>query len=71
MPGDPGPNFFDIFIDDFFMIEGGPTGALSFNVVKIVEPIISPRNPSSGAAGGAVAFRDLFIGSPADSKGLV
>lgn len=55
--GDPGPNYFGIFIDDFFMIEGGPTGALPIEYVEIVEPVLGAPTAGGGVAGGAIAFR--------------
>ncbi|MFQ5425355.1 MAG: hypothetical protein ACE5F9_15425, partial [Phycisphaerae bacterium] len=39
--GPAGPIFFDVFVDDFFTIDGGATGGLPVNAVRVTEPLLS------------------------------
>jgi len=45
--GEPGEGggFFSIFVDDFFMAEGDPSGELPVRVVPIVEPVLPDDSP--------------------------
>ena len=52
--GADGPSFFDIFIDDFFAVEGNPYGQLQINVVPISEPALGTEDFGGD---GTVAYR--------------
>lgn len=61
-PGADGPEFFDIFIDDFFTVEGAPEGDLRvvpLSPVSIHEPALGVvRDPYTGTTWtGIVAYR--------------
>ncbi len=55
-PGADGPEFFDIFIDDFFTTDGAPWGNLPVVAVSIEEPALGVRDPYTGTT-GIVAYR--------------
>jgi len=52
--GNPGPEFFSIFIDDFFTNDS--LTHLELNLASINEPALGPRNAASGIL-PAIAFR--------------
>lgn len=54
-PGADGPEFFDIFIDDFFIAEGTLSGSLVLDVVEIDEPRLGVDTGSGES--GAIAYR--------------
>jgi hypothetical protein len=61
--GADGPEYFDIFIDDFFTVVGGPHGELPIQIVSIEEPLLGVRSQftgTSGIAGYRVAIPDRY-----------
>lgn len=56
LPGEPGPEFFDQFVDDFFTYEDHQPGRLPVNLVEIVEPALGYPEGQQGDA-GAIAYR--------------
>ncbi len=53
--GEPGPTYFDVFIDDFFR-DARPLGSLQVQLVSIREPSFGPPDEATGDT-GAAAYR--------------
>jgi len=54
--GQPGPEFFDVFVDDFFGDPDVPDAELPVVLVPIVEPFLGPNDRQTGGTPG-IAYR--------------
>jgi hypothetical protein len=67
-PGIPGPagiSLFSVFVDDFFTVQGNPTGGIPVEIVQIEEPALGTINVQTGDA-DRVAYRVVI---PAQYQG--